>query len=139
MLKTIRVYMSHPIRGPLKDKATTQDIHRNCEYAIELAEMIRTFLPVPVKLYVPGEHEDFVHRAWQGQYLTIKQILEIDCNIIEFYGDLLLVFAPYGPPVEGCSIEMEYAQNRKIPVIVFKDFEELSEKMIPFLKDKGLM
>lgn len=138
----IKVYFSHPIRGPLKDKATSQDMIYNCRLAIEMADLIRSFVNLPTILfdiYVPGEHEAFVSRAWQGHYLTIKQILEIDCNIIEEYGDLLLVFAPYGPPVEGCNIEMKYAQERNIPVIVFETFKELEEKLEPFLKTKGLI
>lgn len=135
----LRAYLSHPIRGPLKDKATRQDMQRNCEYAIEIAELIRTFVPTVLKLYVPGEHEVFVNRAWKGHYLTVEQILEIDCNIIEEYSDVLLVFAPFGPPIEGCSIEKEFAESRKIPVIVFETFGELVEKLESLLKEKGLM
>jgi hypothetical protein len=112
---------------------------RNCEWAREIADLIRSYVPTVLELYVPAEHEAFVNRAYRGHYLTVKQILEIDCNIIEEYSDVLLVFAPYGPPVEGCRIEMDHAITRKIPVIIFESFNDLAEKLEPFLKEKGLI
>lgn len=131
--------MSHPVRGPLGDKATTQDMKRNCEYALEMADMIRSFIPTVTDLYVPAEHEAFVNRAWKFGYLTVDQILVIDCAIIQEYKDVLLVFAPFGPPVNGCSVEKICAEDNDIPVIIFETFGELVEKLTPFLKEKGLM
>lgn len=135
----IKAYMSHPIRGPLKDKATSQDMRRNNEYALEMADMIRSFIPTVIDLYVPAEHEAFVTRAWKYGYLSENQILVVDCAIIQEHKDVLLVFAPYGPPVGGCSIEIICANDNDIPVIIFETFGELVEKLTPFLKERGLM
>ncbi len=135
----LRAYLSHPVRGPLGDRATTHDMKRNYEYALEMADMIRTFVPTVIDLHVPAEHEVFVCRAWKLGYLVEEQILEIDCDIIEEYNDVLLVFAPYGPPVGGCSVEIQCAEANNIPVIIFETFGEFVEKFTPFLKERGLM
>ena len=135
----LKAYLSHPIRGHLKDKATTQDMKRNCEWAIEMAELIRTFVPTVLELYVPAEHEEFVDRAHKMGFLTIEQILSVDCDIMHKYSDVLLVFAPFGPPVKGCRVEMQHAYSHDIPVIIFETFGELVEKLTPFLKHRGLV
>jgi hypothetical protein len=70
--------------------------------------------------------------------LTVQQILWIDCQIIEeLCKDLLIVFAPFGPPVEGCSVEMRHARKNLIPTIIFKDLNEFKEKIEEFLDGLG--
>ncbi len=140
----IKAYMGHPIRGPLKDKATHADMKASNEKAMVLAKGVRTYMGVnypdaDLELYVPAEHEDFVNRAFRNDMLTVQQILHIDCQIIEEeFKDLLLVFAPFGPPVEGCSIELVHATKHGIPSIVFKDLEDFKDKMEAYLEAKGI-
>jgi hypothetical protein len=140
----IKAYMSHPIRGPLKGKATAVDMKRNCDAAVALAERIRTYMEVNYReagfeLYVPAEHEAFVNRAWKNLMLTVDDILKIDCQIIEKeYNDVLLVYAPFGPPVEGCYTEIECAICNDISVVVFEDFNDFKDAMEKYLEAKGI-
>ena len=140
----IKAYMSHPIRGPLKDKATAEDMQRNNDAARAMAERIRTYMSVNYRevefeLYVPAEHEDFVNRAFRNDMLTVPQILKIDCQIIEEeYNDLLLTFAPFGPPVEGCRIEIDHAVENEITVLVFEGIIEFKDVMEAYLEAKGI-
>jgi hypothetical protein len=115
----------------------------NCELAKGIAEKIRMYLAMnwhdaDAEIYVPAEHESFVHRTFREGMLTVQQILYIDCQIIEEeYKDLLLIFAPYGPPVEGCHVEWKHARKCNIPVIIFKDMSEFKEKIETFLLARG--
>jgi hypothetical protein len=71
--------------------------------------------------------------------LTVQQILYIDCKIIEEdYKDLLLIYAPFGPPVEGCHTELTHALKCGIAVVVFKDLAEFKDKMETYLEAIGI-
>jgi hypothetical protein len=140
----IRAYMSHPIRGPLKDKATEKDMQRNNDAARALAERIRLYMSVNYSsvdfdLYVPAEHEEFVNRAYRDGMLKVQQILYIDCQIIsEAYNDLLLVYAPFGPPVEGCSTELIHARKHNVPDIIFENLEDFKAGIEIFLEARKI-
>ena len=140
----MNTYMSHPIRGSMKDKATEEFIKSNCNAAMIIAAQIRVYMSVNYRevdfaLYVPAEHEAFVHRSYLYGMLTVAQILEIDCKIIEEdFNDLLLIYAPYGPPVEGCHVELTHARKCEIDVVVFKDLAEFKDKMEAYLEAKGI-
>ena len=71
-------------------------------------------------LYVPADHEYFVHRAYQDKFLTKEQITSVNCKIIEEC-DLLINFGN-GPAV-GSNLpkELLYAQQEKIPVYSMPD------------------
>lgn len=131
----IKAYMSHPIRGPLKEKATHEDMQRNNDAARKIADQIRLYMAtnyrdVDFELYVPAEHEEFVNRAFRNGMLTVPEILHIDCQIIEEeYNDMLLTFAPFGPPVEGCRVEIDHAVFNEITVLVFEGMIEFKDVM----------
>lgn len=131
----MNIYLSHPIRGLLKDKATQEDMDRNCEIARQLGRQLREAMEfIGVDIYVPADHEEFVKRAYKHGLMSVENILRIDCMIIrEKYNDLLLIYAPYGPPVEGCSIEKNCAEENNIPVVIFKDFRDAVEKLKPYV------
>lgn len=131
----INIYLSHPIRGSLKGKATEESIDRNCEAAIVVANQLREAMEfIDVDIYVPADHEDFVGIAFKHGIISVENILRIDCMIIrEKYNDLVLIYAPYGPPVEGCSIEMKCAEENDIPVVVFENFKDAVEKLKPYV------
>ena len=40
----LKVYLSHPIRGPLKDKATPEQMLANCLMAKSVADKIRQYM-----------------------------------------------------------------------------------------------
>jgi hypothetical protein len=135
--------MSHPIRGAAGDKATEEQQLANCNLAKGIAGKIRNYLLMNYRdadadVYVPAEHEDFVHRTFSTGMLTVQQILCIDCQIIEeTYNDLLLIFAPYGPPVEGCHVEWQHARKCGIPIIIFKDMSEFKQNIEAFMEAGG--
>jgi hypothetical protein len=140
----IKAYMSHPIRGALKDKATQHDMECNCNAALILAEQIRLYMAtnyreVDFELYVPAEHEAFVNRSYRYGMLTVQQILHIDCKIIEEdYNDALLIYAPFGPPVEGCYTEWVHARKCDIPVLIFEGLDDFKDTMEAYLEAKGI-
>ena len=140
----IKSYMSHPIRGALKDNATVESIKINNDAAMVIAGQIRTYMSVNYReadfeLYVPAEHEAFVHRTYSLDMLTVQQILYIDCKIIEEdFNDLLLIYAPFGPPIEGCHVELTHARKCKIDVIIFESLADFKDKMEAYLEAKGI-
>jgi len=80
-MNKITAYFSHSIRGKKGNKATSEDMLKNCTEAMKVAVWIRDNIP-EIDLYVPAEHEDFVLIAYEDKYLTEEQILEIDCKIL---------------------------------------------------------
>lgn len=78
-------------------------------------------------LYVPADHELFIHRVYKDKLLTKEQISSVNCKIIEEC-DLLVNF--------GCAVhdngseaavgsnlanELQYAQQEKIPIYSMPD------------------
>ena len=118
-MNKIAVYFSHIIRGKKGSTASQQDMDENCEKAKKVASWLRENIP-DLELYVPAEHEDFVQLAYLEKYLTEKQILDIDCKILE-KRDLLIVFEVDGWRGGGIGVEIVYAQDvAKIPIFYLK-------------------
>lgn len=72
-------------------------------------------------LYVPADHELFIHRAYQDSILTKEQISGINCKIIEECNLLIL----FGSTVENTA-ELEYAKREKIPVYSMPDLSPMA-------------
>jgi nucleoside 2-deoxyribosyltransferase len=114
----MRYYLSHSIRGKYGKDATPSQMKENCDRVMGIAAAIRKYIPA-AELYVPAEHEDFVHIAFADGYLTEHQLLEIDCKIIDKC-DGVIVFAPADDPMcGGRSIEYEHAVATGKPVLIF--------------------
>lgn len=95
----------------------------NCDTIIALVKQLREIIPV-AEFYVPAEHEDFVGRAYHLGYLTEKQLLNIDCQIISDTCDAVIVYVPEGDILQGGrKIEWEYASIHGIPVCIFDTVE----------------
>ena len=119
----MRVYFSHSIRGKLGAACPLDQQVENCETAIGMANEIRRSCP-EFELYVPAEHEDFVQKAYDKKYLTEKQILDIDCDIIDEC-DNIIIFVPAGDELQGGRlIEHDHAINECMHVCVFKEARE---------------
>ena len=132
--KTIKAYLSHAIRGRAGAKATLKMITTNCEKAIKIGTEIRAYfydwekmdgLP-KLELYIPAESEPFVNRAYVKKYLSEKQILDIDCDIVGA-GNLLLV---YGEVYGGVKTEVDYAVRNEIPVFIFDAFDMIVARQL---------
>ncbi len=119
----MRVYCAHSIQGKYGDNATETQIKENCDAIIVLANQFRKALP-HMDFYVPAEHEDFVHRAYLWGYLTIPEILQIDCLIIDDC-NVVIIFVPDGDELQGGrKIEYDYAVKKNIPVVVYRLVDE---------------
>ena len=115
----MRYYLSHSIQGKYGRDATPSQMKANCDRVLLVAAKIREALP-SIELYVPAEHEDFVATAYRDKYLTIGQILEIDCKIIDTL-DGVIVFTPLDDPIQGGRlVEYDHAIATNKPVVVFE-------------------
>ncbi len=121
----MRIYISHSIRGKYGKDATNTQMKANCDAIMEVANHLRaSFFNNRCEFYVPAEHEDFVGIAYREQYLTEKQILNIDCKIIASC-DAVIICVPEGDELNGGrKIEHDYAIKHNIPVCIFHQLSE---------------
>ena len=123
----MRVYVSHRITSP--DRSTAEF---RCQKAAEFAKRLRREWDAlsnvilgsrpTLDVYVPGgATETFVARAYAKKMLTVDQILEIDCDIIDAC-DVMVLFDPeYGLKgfeslSNGCQVEVDHCRKTKTPV-----------------------
>ena len=76
-------------------------------------------------LYVPADHELFVHRAYKDKLLTREQITSINCKIIEEC-DLLINFGNGAAVGSNLPKELSYAQQEKIPIYSMPDLSPMA-------------
>jgi len=120
--KKYRAYFSHQIRGKKGDKATDEDMQQNCLKAVEYGEMIESYLldwhrmeGMPLMdLHIPGRGDEFVQIAYRLGILTEKEILTVDCMILDRC-DLLIVMG--SELSSGMKVEIEYADSVGIPIL----------------------
>ncbi len=129
----MKIYVSHQIQGPDGEQATEQSMQENCQKAIQWAELLRMnlghnaihgkgifvggpdglYLTHRDTLYVPAEHEEFVHRAYVNGMLTIDQILEIDCDIVKSCDALIAL----GQISNGMRKEIDCAHANGLKIV----------------------
>lgn len=75
-------------------------------------------------LYVPADHELFIHHAYKNSLLTKEQISLVNCKIIEEYN--LLVY--FGNGCDSCkdSKELLYAKQEGIPIYSMPDLSPMA-------------
>ena len=115
MSSKIRAYISHSIRGKVGNAATDEQMEVNNQKAIRFGKQVAKEFP-NVGFHVPGEHDEFVLIAYRKDYLTEKQILDVDCDII-LKCNFLVVFAPDDYISRGMQIEIDHAVENNIPII----------------------
>lgn len=122
----MRFYLSHAIRGKAGPNASHDVQAENCAEAIRVANALRRQFP-KLELYVPAENETFVQIAYDSGYLSEKQILDVDCKIIDSVCGVL-VYAPEGGGLQGGrEIEYRHAIDTNKPVCVFsKEYEAIN-------------
>jgi hypothetical protein len=132
----INAYLSHTIRGSLGMEATKEDMERNCRKAAKLALEIKKKFISKLDLYVPAEHEQFVQKAYNRGYLTEKQILTVDCDIVAEQ-DLLIILKENGWEGGGIAIEKECADDNEVPVfyVDMQEDREIAWKKLDFILD----
>jgi 2-hydroxy-3-keto-5-methylthiopentenyl-1-phosphate phosphatase len=116
-MQKIKVYLSHCISD---DGVLTEEImQKNCQIAIDFADFLRKQFPI-LDIYVPAEHEDFVHRVYAEKVLTIEQILQIDCAVLSTK-DVVIALTKNGALSEGMKKETTFAKSENIPVFYCED------------------
>jgi len=120
----LRFYVSHSIRGKYGKNATHTQMKANCDAIIVLVKQLREAITPSVEFYIPAEHEEFVSRAYRSGYLTEKQVLDVDCQIISDTCDAVIVYVPEGDELQGGrKIEYDYAFEHGIPLCIFDRIE----------------
>jgi len=129
----IKVYVSHSIRGPNGGDATKEDMDYNCDRIKLLVNRVRKIFP-DVEFYVPAESEEFVGIAYRNGIVNEKQILDIDCIILDGC-DLVVVFLPEDDPdlQGGREIEGTHAYTNGIPCLEVSSFTDFVTQLNEFL------
>ncbi len=118
----MKFYLSHSIQGKYGKDATPTQMKENCDAAISIADAIRATLKnATVEIYTPAEHEDFVGIAYRDEYLTIEQVLEIDCKIIDTCDGVIVYVTPDDPLNGGRLVEYCHAEKTNKPVMIFQE------------------
>ena len=119
----MRYYLSHAIRGSAGPEASHSTQAQNCRDAILVATTLRKLFP-KLTLYVPAENETFVQICYDTGHLSEKQILDVDCRIIDNM-DGLLVYVPQGDELQGGRKKEHYhAVATDKPVVIFSKASE---------------
>ena len=63
---------------------------------------------------MPADHDEFVQIAFSKEYINEKQILDVDCDIINTCS--LLIACGYPAQSRGMQVEIQYAKDNGIPV-----------------------
>lgn len=93
----------------------------------EKMELIDDKTPFPKSyLYVPADHELFIHRAYLDGFLTKEQIDIVNCKIIKEC-NLLVLFGGHRIHADSnITNELQYAKEENIPVYTMPDLSPLA-------------
>jgi hypothetical protein len=89
-------------------------MQENCRRAAEFAQRVRELFPM-LDLYVPGENDEFVQKAYRMGVLTEGEILAVDFELIRDR-DFLMVYAPDLYESSGMREEIAFADSIRKPV-----------------------
>lgn len=136
----VSAYFSHSIRGKKGVSATDEDMQKNCDAAMRMAAWIREIAP-DLSLYVPAEHEDFVSICYRDKLLTEKQILDVDCLILE-QQDFHIVHEVNGWLGGGIGVEMDHAKKHGMLIFYVSNMDDVTAAALrvivkDFLKAKS--
>ena len=116
--------MSHSIRGKYGADATPAQMKENCERIKVIGNVLRATFPSQ-EFYIPAEHEDFVLPAFYRGYMTEKQILDVDCYIIDGC-EGVIIYVPEGDELQGGRfVEYSHAVSVDKPVLVYAEVEQV--------------
>ncbi len=122
----MRIYLSHKIQGSAGAGVSDDAQRRNLLDAIVIAEKLRELFPEKLEIYVPAENETFVNFAYKMGFMTVPQILEVDCKIIDCL-DAVIVYVPEGDELQGGRlVEYKHAVKTYKPVVIFDNIKGVS-------------
>ena len=106
-MRQFKYYVSHPISdgGVLAEEI----MEKNCKAAIDFTEWLRKEFP-NFTFYCPAEHEEFVHTTYTDKLLTIPQILDVDCKIIDSC-DGMVVLGLGDKASAGMQVEIDHCSK----------------------------
>ncbi len=99
--------------------ATDEYMEENNQRAIVFGKALRKYFP-KIDFYIPGDHDEFVCVAFRRGYLNEKQILSVDCEIINSR-HFIIAWSPDGFISNGMKIEIDHSDLHNIPVIIVRD------------------
>lgn len=121
----MRIYLSHSIQGKAGSNVSDDAMRKNCLDAMIVAEKLRELFPEKLEIYVPAENETFVSFAYKMGFMTVEQILEVDCKIIDCL-DAVIVYDPEDDLQGGRLVEYKHACATNKPVHVFATIESVT-------------
>ena len=117
-MSKITAYLSHHIRGPKGDQSTQEDRDNNREDAGVARQAIEWVHP-KLNIYCPGEGDLWAGVAMRRGLLTIEQVLEIDCAIIDTM-DCVLIYDRYNHMSGGMMVEKKHCCDTSKPFFYFR-------------------
>lgn len=117
----MRIYLSHPIRGKNQDSSPEYLFNNNLK-ARNMADKIRE---LGATVYCPAEHEEFVQLAHDAKFLSVEQILAIDCKIIDRC-DVVIFYNHEEVFSNGMKVEYLHTVATNKPCYMF--FQEFNEE-----------
>ena len=109
----IKAYLSHPIRGSKGKDATDEEMKANLDDAIKICEQLRAGFP-ELDIYCPAEKDEALAYLLKNNYVTVEQLLEADCSIIDRM-DLVLYYTADVGLFGGMLVEHSHACSKNIP------------------------
>ena len=116
----VRAYLSHPVRGKSGNNATSREIEYNRQKGIVTSKILSICVP-NLDIYCPGEHDEFPEAALYDHYLTLEDVLNIDCKILH-KRDLLIVYDWQNFWSAGMMKEIVYATMHHLEQYFFSSF-----------------
>lgn len=106
------------------EKCPSEQREFNKAKAIEWGKKLWEYFGSNLELYIPGANDDWAVIGMKKGHLTIDQVLDIDCGIVELC-DVVLVMNWQNHISEGMAREIDTAFIHHIPTRVFTNVEEV--------------
>jgi len=117
----VKAYFSSSIRGEKGSDASQKEIDENIRAGKKMGAQLREYFGKLLNLYVPHDQDDLVQILWRSGRITVWDILDGDCKLVQ-ERDLLLVWKNKGYFSTGMKREIRAAQEKNIPIIEFEEF-----------------
>ena len=114
------IYFSHRISNG-SHKTSPEEQRKYCEEAVRIANEIKKGLTADIEIYVPGaDSEKFVSKAINSGFMTVEQVLDVDCQIIDTCDAVICRVEAIGDQLQGGRrIEVDHAKATNKPYCVF--------------------
>jgi len=119
MIKTMRIYFAHPIRGRTGEP---DEMEHNCRLAKAYASFTRSYLGPGYDIYCPADHDEMPQIAWANRTFATDHILTADLAIVK---RCQILIAGCWTPSDGVAGEIDFAHNHDIPVYAFTAIDSL--------------